>query len=351
MTTTPPTHTAPLQKLPPDPRPRVVVFLLTLALVLVGGVAGGLIMQKHASDTAAPTTWVSGAFLSEHTTLSNAVEYGRWRNRAPEALVIYAAHETWADLTGGEGLMITLAGYDGTLVFSLPPLPSEKDATLADVAAGKYDVTYQTVADQLAKHGFGNAIVRVGWEANLDWSPWSATAANASQYQAAVHHVMGVLKARVPSLRTEWDLACGRGLDGGRSRTAALEDLYPGDDVTDIVGCDHYDSYAVRAMTPEGWQNALRPPNGVGLDDVADFARAHGKGLGVPEWGLSNEQFGGGDNPGFIRHMYDYFEANRDILAVEAYFDEPSEPTRAALWGGPDGTINPRAAEVYRDLF
>ena len=110
MTTTPPTHTAPLQKLPPDPRPRVVVFLLTLALVLVGGVAGGLIMQKHASDTAAPTTWVSGAFLSEHTTLSNAVEYGRWRNRAPEALVIYAAHETWADLTGGEGLMITLAG-------------------------------------------------------------------------------------------------------------------------------------------------------------------------------------------------------------------------------------------------
>lgn len=295
--------------------------------------------------------YLSGAFLSGSTDMGSVDRFGEWRGRPAEVLVIYAGHGTWQEITASEGLLISLADFDGQLAFSLPLLPLDGTATLADVAAGRGDEVFRRVAEQLAANGREDAIVRIGWEGNVEWPVWAATAANADAYRAAVRRAMGVVKQTVPSLRTEWDLSCGRGLDGGTDRLDALNRLYPGDDVTDIIGCDQYDAWAVQAGSEWGWQQALRPDNGVGLDDMADFARARGKELAIPAWALSNAEGGGGDNAAFIRLMHGFFEANAEVLAYEAYWDEPSQPFASALWGGPGGTVNPRAAAEYRRLW
>ena len=57
---------------------------------------------------------------------------------------------------------------------------------------------------------------------------------------------------------------------------------------------------------------------------MADFAREHGKGLSIPEWGLASPADGGlGDNPFYIEKMRSFFEANADVLVLESYFSEP----------------------------
>ena len=92
-----------------------------------------------------------------------------------------------------------------------------------------------------------------------------------------------------------------------------------------------------------------RPRHGTGLDDVAAFARRHGKLMGVGEWGLATPRNGGGggDNPAFIAAMHRFLVANADVIGYECYFDEPDPYLRSSLNTGQ----NPKAAAAYRRLW
>ncbi len=294
---------------------------------------------------------MSGVFLAGQTTLGAANAFGQWRGRPTDVLEIQSGIRTWDDVVASQGLLDSLKNFDGLVVLTVPLIPADESATLDDVAAGRFDDVFQQLAKQLAATGHKDTVVRVGPVANVPSVPWAATVDNAATYRAAARHVMGLLKQQVPALRTEWDIACGRGVDGTIDRTAALTRLYPGDDVTDIIGCVHFDAYGVRAVSPQEWNEALRLRTGVGLADVADFARQRKKQLAVPNWGLSNERDGGGDNPAFMTRMHEFFTMNADILAFESYYDDPAPPRNSAIWLGSEKTPNPLAAEEYRRLW
>jgi hypothetical protein len=331
--------------------------LLLLVLMLM---AGSLFVGWKLAPEPAPrppeqpppgVAWLSGAFIGRGASDASIQEMGHWRGRALEVLTVYPDYQTWAGLTSSTWVFSGVKGYQGRLVYSLPLIPEDGSASLADVAAGKYDEVFATIADQMRDAGRGDTIVRVGWEANGPWVPWGVDAAHAADFRAAARRAMNVMKARTPSLTMGFDIACNRVLAGADDRLSALDQLYPGDDVTDVVGCDHYDNFSWRATTRENWQFVLRSDRSPGLQDVADFARAHGKRFAVPEWGLDGTADGAGDNPLFIQLMHEFFVANADVLLFEAYFDEPHTYIKSSLWGGDMLSLNPRSAQEYVRLW
>jgi hypothetical protein len=275
--------------------------------------------------------------------------FGIWRGTATDSVTVYPQAYTWQDIHDSDWHVNTYQGFDGILVYGLPMLPDSRDGDFASIVAGKHDWVYEQVARDLRAAGRARSVVRIGWEANGDWFPWKATARSARGYIAAYRHIVAVLRTTLPDVVIDFDIACGTPLRGQQDRLDALNLLYPGDDAVDIVGCDTYDWYQTRVFDEASWEASIRPHNRVGIGDVAEFARRHGKGLSIPEWGLASPTEGGsGDNPLYLERMRSFFEANADILVLEGYFSEPATSIANSLW---DPDQNPRSAETYARLW
>jgi Glycosyl hydrolase family 26 len=294
--------------------------------------------------------WFSGIWAGGGPASTDRVQsFGAWRGTVVDSTTVYPQAYTWQDIHDSDWHINTYAGFDGILVYGLPMLPDNRDGDFASIVAGRHDWVYEQVARDLRDAGRARTVVRIGWEANGDWFPWNTTARSARGYVAAYRHIVGVLRDVLPDIVIDFDIACGTPLRGQQDRLDALNLLYPGDDAVDIVGCDTYDWYDTKGFDDASWQTAARPHNRVGIDDVADFARRHGKGLSIPEWGLASPTEGGsGDNPFYLERMRAFFEANADILVLEGYFSEPATSIANSLW---DPDQNPRSSEVYARLW
>jgi beta-mannanase len=203
----------------------------------------------------------------------------------------------------------------------------------------------------LLKHKRGASYIRIGLEAQGDWFPWGAGNGDntAEGYKAAFVHVATLLRAKLPESKIVFDTSCGAPLRGQSNRMDPLTALYPGDDVVDVVGCDHYDHYQLISHTEKQFTKALTPAKAAGLQDTLDFARAHGKKFAVPEWGLTSpDRNGGGDNEYFIYAMYRWFAANAKDIAFENYFNEPAAYLKSSIW---DEVQNPRSSAEYKRLW
>jgi len=303
----------------------------------------------RAASLPAGRTWPSGAWTGGGISVERIDAFGAWRGQPADVVTTYPAYQTWTELKESDWHVGTLDAFHGRISYGLPLLPKQDGGSLADVAAGRHDDVWRAVGQIMNDHHRGDTFVRIGLEANGTWFPWGATAARADEYRAAWRHVQSVLKSVSPKLSFGFDITCGSPLEGGGDRMDNLNRLYPGDDVVDVVGCDHYDSYGLKSRNGGEWERTLRPPDAAGLADVADFARAHHKQFAVPEWGMtSTDRSGSGDNPFFIYQMYGFFQQNKDILAYENYFNEMDSSLGSAVW---DSNQNPRGAAEYRKLW
>jgi hypothetical protein len=297
-------------------------------------------------------TWTSGAWTGGNWSPDRVAAFGAWRGSPVDTVTAYPAYQTWAELAGSDWNVGVFDGFTGRLAYGLPLLPKAAGTgTLADVAAGRHDDAFTAVAKTLAQHGRGDAFVRIGLEANGDWFPWGASkdGNDPAGFRAAYRHVAGVLRASAPRLTLVFDIGCGHALRDQTGRLDSLTALYPGDDVVDVVGCDHYDAHATISRNSAQFATSLRPADAAGLQDVVDFARGHRKGFAVPEWGLTTlDAKGGGDDPYYIYAMYRFFQANAADLAFENYFNEPDPYIANSIW---DVVQQPNAAAEYRRLW
>jgi hypothetical protein len=307
-------------------------------------------VDKEAAALASGPPWRSGVWLGGALDDRKIHTFGRWRGDPADTVTTYPAYDTWKEIETSDWHVSTFNGFQGRLVYGLPLLPSEQKATLQDVARGKHDKVWRSVARTLVRHGRADSYVRIGLEANGTWFPWGATATTADDFRRAYRHVATVMAKEGPELQFVFDISCGVALEGAEhDRMASLTRLYPGDDVVDVVGCDHYDSWTAIARDSDEWSESVRPENGAGLVDVVSFARRHKKQFAVPEWGLTARHANGaGDNPYFVRRMFAFFKANRDVLAFENYFDEPDDYLGSSLF---QESQNPKSAAVYRELW
>jgi hypothetical protein len=282
--------------------------------------------------------WHSGQYPGAPLTVSRAEGFGTWRGRPSDVASVVTGWATETQIMSAEWSMSVLNGFGGRVMVAVPLVPTDGSWTLANVAAGAKDYVWRKIGNDLMTRGHDRAIIRVGWNSNSAFVPWTAMSGNAQTWKDAYRRVVQQMRPIGPGFRFAFDVAGGAELSGSSARTGALTEIYPGDDVVDIVGVTLYDREG--ADTPEEWALALRGPSGPGLADTAEFARARGKGFAVTDWGLPHS-----DNPYFAGQVWDFLVANSDVAAVDSYRNDAAGGFACSLF---DPNQRVTAAAGYR---
>jgi len=278
------------------------------------------------------------------TSTQGAADFGTLRGKPVEVVVNYASVENWAamDALSRNGLLYRDTPTSVHRVFSLPLIPSDHSSTLADGAAGKDDQYFRSFAEQLVQGNQAQATIRIGWEMTGDWFAWNGQK-DPTNWVLAYRKAVDAMRS-VPGQQFTFDWNVSLGF-------ADPEPLYPGDAYVDIIGADHYDVSFSSSYAPTDhekvWQHYLDQPKG--LTWLAGFAKAHGKRMSFPEWGLSNrcDAHGGNDDPYFIQQMHDWIAAHD--VAYEAYY-EAHDSGVCAVFDFTSGKF-PQSEALYRKLF
>ncbi len=247
----------------------------------------------------------------------------------------------WPSAAARAWILNRWRGSGKTLVLGVPMLPTH-GGSLAAGAAGAYDPWFASLARQLAAAGEGDAVLRLGWEFNGTWYPWGVrTDADAQAFAAYFRRVVVTMRAVAPGLRFDWNPSAGVW------PTFDLAQAYPGDAYVDDVGLDVYDqSWIADYRDPQSrWSDFVAQKYGLGWQRA--FARAHGKPVSFPEWGVTArpDGHGGGDDPYYVAQMASWIDAGNTSYAV--YFDYDASDGAHAL----DDAQFARSATTFRRLF
>ncbi len=246
------------------------------------------------------------------------------------------AGSVWGEVTKAGAFQVVSSRT--TLVESIPlAFGGFVDATTASgqaaarnalqaTANGSNDSLYQQAASSMRAGGFGDAIIRLGWEFDGGWMPWSSNGNNAL-WVSAFQHVVHVFRSVSPNFRFDWN--------GDPGWLQGQVGAYPGDGYVDIIGLDVYDKGlgVAWSSSTQSWADPAAAWSKVvpNLQFQRDFAIRHGKQVSYPEWALSgggSESAGnaGGDDPTFIQGMFDWMNAlpasGAGSLAYHSYFNE-----------------------------
>jgi len=283
--------------------------------------------------------WVTGA----NGNFPSEIEpWAAWAGRPVDLAMIFTTRDDWdgVEAPGWPLSAFTRAKWPGQISIAQPLWP-DSGGNERDCAAGDYDQHWRQFGRNLLKYGRGDAIVRLGWEFNGDWYDWYPRDVNV--WKRCFGRTVTALRATAPDVRIDWTMTMHR---DKLPRGGDVWSAYPGDAYVDIIGIDYYDMFPP-APTQALWDRLCTTPSG--LCTVIAQARAHGKKFSVPEWGVVSGDGGGGDNPFFIEKMYAMFQANADVLAYEAYYNNAeADNVRSSLL---NPTLNPKSARRYLRLF
>ena len=242
----------------------------------------------------------------------------------------WMARDSWENLAQGQWLADnpTYVSYvaehpDGAADIGVPLVPHDSDADLSDLlreaASGSRDADYRSMGAELAAASPATVYARVWWEMNL--RPMSDDI-DRELFKAAWAHA-------VPLIREGFTAAARPGqtmsvVFSPNADGADYEDFYPGDDLVDLMALDAYGQrWGSTTPTPDELLTLI----GQQLDRFTQFARAHGKGVALAEWGNVADKADGGDEqmqglgdfPPYVATVLDW--AAREDAAYLVYFN------------------------------
>jgi glycosyl hydrolase family 26 len=191
-------------------------------------------------------------------------------------------------------------------------------SALVAAAAGKDNSKFYGLGQLLVKDGLGHTIIDLGREMNGTWYEWSEHRTPPSEPDAYIRAWRQIVTAMrsVPGQHFKflWNVFMD---------SAAVADAWPGSKYVDYIGSDIFDWYGgpknTYPHTASGaldyatkWQQILTSEPG-GLNWTAALAKATGKPIIIPEWGLDFHTFGGQDDPRFITNMMAWMKAHHAI--------------------------------------
>ncbi len=250
---------------------------------------------------------------------------------------------SWSTISNPSWLLSQWANAHYEIIWGVPMLPNS-GSTLAEGAAGDFNKNFVTLAQNFVASGQSDAIIRLGWEFNGSWVPWSADGQQAN-FIAYWHNIVTAMRS-VPgaNFRFEWNPAAG---DDG---VGNLTTYYPGNAYVDYIGLDVYDtSWGYYPGAQANFDHIETEP--YGLNWVASFATLQNKPIVLPEWGLGwgasapdsgpvsdpGKQTCGGDNPTFIIDMakwiatHNVFEATYWDYGTSSFDNGANSNSAAAL--------------------
>ena len=228
------------------------------------------------------------------------------------------------------------------LIISQPMVPDDVPANWRQLGArGAYDGYAKHFARNLVALGLGDAVIRLGWEANTNADRETALGTNPAEWRAWARYWANLVRSMrsVPGAHFIFDWTVNE-----YKFPVPLSMWYPGNSVVDVIGIDAYDSgIPDSSLTPEQrWQELSGEPDG--LDAVAAFAAAHGKPLSLPEWGLvaPGPAGGAGDDPTYVAGLAHWIRSHR--VMYESYFYDPGDANLIFL---PQAPASLRVYERY----
>lgn len=240
-------------------------------------------------------------------------KFTTWLGRKPARVLDFMSWSSMVELSPWSMNCWKKAGIK-VITYSIPMLPEDGSATLAQGAAGQFDEVFRNFANHLVAQGYAHAVIRLGWEFNGDWYAWAASRDPANwiaHWRRVVTVMRGVSGAQ---FKFDWCAA-------GGYTTFLAENAYPGDAYVDYIGTDVYNqTWNPNVDTPiERWDEQVNGRHG--LKWHADFAAAHNKPMSFPEWGTGTraDGHGAGDDPYFIEQMSEWIVTHN--VAYHNYWD------------------------------
>ncbi|MGQ0833184.1 MAG: fibronectin type III domain-containing protein [Microthrixaceae bacterium] len=286
----------------------------TLLLATCCVTVASVLAPASQSGAATSPDWGLGVFRGSGRP-DLVAEYETWLGRPVTYALDFVGQvadsstDPWASIDDPSWWCTSWASSTPQLVLSAAMLPNAS-FSLAQGARGDFDSHWRLFAKTLVAKGCADTIVRLGWEFNGLYYPWAAGGKEAS-YAAYWRRIVTTMRG-VTGQRFEFDWAPLAG-----NTNANVEAAYPGDAYVDVIGLDAYDTSTISTANPTArWNDQVTRPYGLQWQDT--FARAHGKPMSLPEWGLTvrdADGLGGGDNPAYITHMWDWISRHDYIYA------------------------------------
>ncbi len=303
------------------------VAALAAAIVVV--LAGLIVAAPHATRAAASTPNPVGIYagpsnVSTVNTVNSSV------NGSIHYVMDFLDPSSWTNLVQPSWFLNNWDPTGYSMIWAIPILPDNGCCSLAIGATGAYNQYFASVAQQLVNAGQGSSIIRLGWEQNGSWFPWTAMNDPTSFINYWRQIVTTMRNVPGGHFRFEWNPTIG-------SQSIPADQTWPGAQYVDIIGLDIYDANWPALQPPEQqWQTFLTEP--YGLDWLASFGAQMGKPLALPEWGLWNDgsPSGSGDNPTFIDQMMGWI-ASHNVVHAD-YWD----------YGTSAFSVNPLAYAAYK---
>lgn len=232
---------------------------------------------------------------------------------------------------------------------------SNVDQFYQGIISGQYDDDYKAIVDAWAQAGYTTIDLRLGYEFDgtfMPWSPDDSDAPNAdADFVAAWQHLADLVhaegKADGITVDTVWNP------DDLTWTATPVTSLYPGDQYVDIVSSDVYSSvypadltdwtsggttqdatiedwFSQAANREHYWQytdanfyNPTGDGSGWSFQDAVDFAQAHGKPLAISETGAGGDGTTTGpvDDPAFPQWLAGALDAAEAQGVAVPYVD------------------------------
>ncbi|EHN73143.1 secreted protein, partial [Streptomyces coelicoflavus ZG0656] len=249
----------------------------------------------------------------------------------------YLPGDRWSNIEGAPGFLDVWADWrtrkaDRMLVLNVPMMERNEEHVdddevrelLRQGAAGRFDHHFRALAERLVALKVPDTVLVLGWEMN-GTTYTHRCGPDPEAWKTYWNRIVTTMRA-VPGQKFRFDFAPSRGRDA-----VPWTRCYPGDDTVDIIGMDSYDQ--PRGMT---FDEQVKEP--YGLQAHVDFAKAHGKPVSYPEWGL----FRNGDNAAYMRGMLAWMDEHKPV------YNTVTDYCPHGVWQCDD---NPRSTAVYRSVL
>ncbi|MER5404551.1 glycosyl hydrolase [Streptomyces sp. NPDC002769] len=249
----------------------------------------------------------------------------------------YLPGDLWSNIEGPPGFLDVWANWrrertDRMLVLNVPMLEHNEEnvsdpevrALLRQGAEGAFDGHFRALAQRLVRLEVPDTVIVLGWEMNgITYTHRCGPDPDA--WKKYWNRIVAVMRS-VPGQKFRFDFTPSRGQDA-----IPWTQCYPGDDTVDIIGMDSYDQ-------PRGlsFDDEVKEP--YGLQEHVDFAKAHGKPISYPEWGL----FRNGDNAAYMKRMLAWMNEHPPL------YNTLTDYCPHGVWQCAD---NPKASAVYHAVL
>ncbi|MFI1437826.1 glycoside hydrolase family 26 protein [Streptomyces fructofermentans] len=270
--------------------------------------------------------------------VARMAELSRWLGGAELRVAhTYLPGDLWSNIEGLPGFLDVWADWtrekkDRMFVLNVPMLErNEEGVSDAEVrgllrsgAAGQFDGHFRKLAERLVELEVPETVIVLGWEMNgITYT--HRCGPDPEAWKTYWNRIVTTMRS-VPGQKFKFDFAPNRGRDA-----IPWTQCYPGDDTVDIIGMDSYDQ-------PHGQSFDQEVSEPYGLQAHVDFAKAHGKPISYPEWGL----YRNGDNATYMKRMLAWMDEHKPL------YNTLTDYCPHGVWQCDD---NPRASEIYRSAL